>query len=290
MILLLGSSGYIGAAFQLYFKANDIEFTTCSVRYPLNVSIFRNTLIRNKVTHVINCTGFVGQPNVDSCELDRDQTLLANSILPKTLSNVCAEHGVKFIHVSSGCIYSDHRCDLGLAPQKEFTEDDIPNFCFDQSRYSWYSATKALGEDLLCKNGDLIVRVRIPFNEEVNPRNYISKILQYPVLLNATNSFSHLDEFVAATFELRNNWGTFNLTQPGYLTTKQVVEMLQKHGLAKDKMFFKGIKDFELTVKTPRSNCVLSSSKAILSDIKLTCLEDSLENAISVYKFNLNAK
>jgi dTDP-4-dehydrorhamnose reductase len=286
MIFLLGSTGYVGEAFAKFFNNNDINYTTYRIRYPFDANEFRNFLLRNKITHVFNCAGYTGKPNVDACEMQKDETLLANAILPKQIADICCKHHIEMMHVSSGCIYTDVNCDQALAPFKEYNETDAPNFCFDSDKYSWYSATKALGEQLIRDYSATVVRLRIPFNGETNMRNYIDKIIKYPVLLNATNSFSQLDEFVAAAFELRNAKGIYNLTQPGYLTTKRIIEMLQQHGIAKDKLYFRNIDNFNASVKTPRSNCVLDSSRAIRCGVKLTPIEDAMQQAIDEYIFN----
>lgn len=288
MILLLGATGYVGRAFEKYFKSNNIDFLTHSVRFPLNVNELRKVCLRNKVSTIYNCAAYVGKPNVDACELNKDAALMANALLPQQLLKFCNDYAIYLVHVSSGCIFMDDNCDQALPPAREFTERDAPNFCFDASKYSWYSGTKALGEHLIKKNYDAtIVRLRIPFNAENDERNYISKIIKYPVLLNATNSFSQLNEFVAAAHNLERQGGIFNVTQPGYLTTKQVVEMLAKRNLVCDKLYFKNIQDFDKTVKTPRSNCVLDSSLAIRTGIKLTPIEDAMQQAIDEYSFNL---
>lgn len=286
MILLLGSTGYVGSAFAQFFNKNKIDFTTACIRYPFDANEFRTLLLRNKVTHVFNCAGFTGKPNVDACELHKDATLLANAVLPKQIAEICCNHSINMVHVSSGCIYTDCNCEQGFAPLMEYDELSPPNFCFDSNKYSWYSACKALGEQLIAHYNPTVVRLRIPFNGETSERNYIHKIVKYPVLLNATNSFSQLNEFVAAAFELRDAPGTYNLTQPGYLTTKQVVAMLQQRGLASDKLYFRNIQEFNASVKTPRSNCALDSSKAIRCGVKLTPIQDAMQQAIDEYIYN----
>lgn len=288
MILLLGATGYVGKAFEKYFKSNDINFLTCSIRFPLNTNELRKVCLRNKVSAIYNCAAYVGKPNVDACELNKDAALMANAFLPQQLRKFCNDYAISLLHVSSGCIFTDDACDQAHAPTREFTEKDKPNFCFDSSKYSWYSGTKALGEQLIEKDYNVtIVRLRIPFDGENDERNYISKIIKYPILLNATNSFSQLNEFVAAAHNLQHAVGIYNLTQPGYLTTKQVVEMLAKRNLVSNKLYFKNIEDFEKTVATPRSNCVLDSSFAIREGINLTPIEDAMQLAIDEYAFNL---
>lgn len=288
MILLLGSSGYVGQAFIKYFRSQNIEYTTATVRFPLDRSAFRSRLLKGRITHVINCTGAIGSPNVDACESARDNILLANAILPQQLAQCCEEVAIKFIHISSGCIFNDIACEQGQKPQREFTESDDPTFCFNSSKYSWYSATKDLGETLIKDiSNTLICRLRIPFNGDISARNYIHKICQYPILLNATNSFSNIDEFVAAVIKLYNHQGIYNLTQPGYMTTRDIISILQQNNLCKDKLFFRTIEEFEKTVATPRSNCVLNSTKAIRHGAVLTPIEDSMRKSIEQYAYNI---
>lgn len=288
MILLLGATGYVGKAFEKYFKSNDIDFLSYSIRFPLNVNDIRNVCLRNKISAIYNCAAYVGKPNVDACELNKDAALMANAFLPQQLRKFCNDYAINLVHVSSGCIFTDGACDQAQAPTREYIETDEPNFCFDSSEYSWYSGTKALGEHLIKDDYNVtIVRLRIPFDDENSDRNYITKIIKYPILLNATNSFSQLNEFVAATHNLQHTPGIFNLTQPGYLNTKQVVEMLIKHNLTTNKLYFKNIDDFKKTVATPRSNCVLDSSRAIRNGIKLTPIADAMQLAIDQYAFNL---
>ena len=288
MIILLGSTGYVGSTFAKYSNQNKIDYTPASARFPLNVQKFQEAIIRTGARAVFNCAGFAGSPNVDSCELAENKvpTLQANALLPKQIARVCSDLGVQLVHISSGCIYTDPQCDNARPPFIQFDESSISNFGFNTSKCSWYSGTKALGEDLIRNsNNTLITRLRIPFNGDVSPRNYISKLINYNVLLNSANSFSNLDEYVKGTYDLYDNGhcGIFNLTQPGYLNTKEVVEILKKYSLVRDKSYFKDIEAFEKITVAPRSNCVLNSSKALRCGIKLTHVVQSFEQAAFDY-------
>jgi dTDP-4-dehydrorhamnose reductase len=291
MILILGATGYVGSALSKFLDANGEPYTTYTVRFPFDRSEFKRHIIKNSVDVVINCAGFTGKPNVDECEKEglKIECLNANALLPHMVTEVCNDLRCRLVHVSSGCIFTDAMCDKGHKPSFEFTEDDKPNFTFADNNCSWYSGTKALGEDLL-GNDACIARLRIPFNGDINPRNYISKLIQYPKLLNATNSFSQLDEFVAGLFQLSTAYfnGPINLTQPGYMTTIEVVELLRKYNLlTSNKDWFESPEEFLSHVIAPRSNCVLDSSKAYREGIKLTPIQDAMEEAISKYAYNL---
>ena len=289
MILLLGATGYVGNAFKKYFDTNKINYCTYQIRFNFDEHNLIKFITANKVTAIFNCAGYTGKPNVDTCETNKVETLQANAFLPKQLDRICHKLSIKLVQISSGCIYNDTQCEQGLPPITEYRDFDTPNFTFLDKKASWYSGTKALGETLINDGYNLICRLRIPFNGDINPRNYITKIVNYSNLLNSTNSFSQLEEFVAAVHRLYkfNLGGIFNVTQPGYMTTKEVVELLQKHEVITcDKQYFKSIEEFESTCAAPRSNCVLDSSFTELYT-KLTPIKQAMEEAIIKYKQQL---
>jgi dTDP-4-dehydrorhamnose reductase len=101
----------------------------------------------------------------------------------------------------------------------------------------------------------------------------------------ATNSLSQLDEFsdaCVASWTQRVPFGTYNLTNPGSVTTRDVVRLIQKNGLSnRDFQFFESDDQFmKLAAKTPRSNCVLDSTKAIAAGLPLSPIEEALEKAM----------
>ena len=109
--------------------------------------------------------------------------------------------------------------------------------------------------------------MRIPFNHEPSPRNYLKKLLNYENLLEAENYVSHLEEFCQKCIECFTKVigpRIYNMTNPRSVTTNQVTEWMIQDGL-RDKHFnlFKTEEEFmDKAAKVPRSNCVLDTSKA----------------------------
>jgi dTDP-4-dehydrorhamnose reductase len=280
MIYLLGGSGYVGSAYQARLQRKGQPFR--NVRRAdfdyTNQAALTALLRREKPAFLINAAGYTGKPNVDACELHKSECLLGNSVLPGTVASACAEAGVPWGHVSSGCIFSGARPD-----GSGFIETDPPNFTFRTNHCSFYSGTKALGEEVLAGFPSVYLwRLRIPFNQVDQPRNYLSKLLRYSRLLEATNSISQLDEFVAATlacWEQRVPFGTYNVTNPGQVTTHEVVALIKKTGVsAKNFEFFRDEAEFMRTAaKTPRSNCVLDSAKLAATGLQLTEVHEAVE-------------
>jgi len=279
MIYLLGGSGYVGQAYQALLSRKGIPFRNLKrseVDYT-DARILAEALRAGKPEFLINAAGYTGKPNVDACELRKAECLFGNAVLPGIVADACTRAGVPWGHVSSGCIYSGARPD-----GSGFREGDAPNFTFRSNHCSFYSGTKALGEEVLAGQPDVYIwRLRIPFDHVENPRNYLTKLMRYPRLLEATNSISELAEFVAGTFacwEKRVPFGAYNVTNPGAVTTHEVVDFIRQSGVCKkDFAFFKNEDEFMLlAAKTPRSNCVLDPGKLAAVGIELTEVHEAI--------------
>jgi dTDP-4-dehydrorhamnose reductase len=286
-IWILGASGYVGSAYQRLLESLGIPFRALP-RQDLdyyNLPELTTALHQARPAFLVNCAGYTGKPNVDACELHKTECLLGNAILPGVLRQACEATGTPWGHISSGCIFTGRRAD-GAG----FRETDAPNFSFRTNNCSFYSGTKALGEEVLAGAKDCFIwRLRIPFNEVDSPRNYLTKLIRYERLLEAENSLSQLDEFVRATWECwekRVPFGIYNVTNPGSVTTHEVVELIKKSGVSKKEFqFFTDETDFmQKAAKTPRSNCVLDSSKLLASGIVMHQVHDAIARALKNWK------
>ena len=284
MYIILGKNGYIAEAIVKELKSRGLPHVAWSrtdVDYTHQVELEYALLTETEAQdiHIINCAGYIGKPNVDACELAKADCIEGNVLFPAMLSSLCARNEYNLTHISSGCIYGGY--------EKHFTEEDPSNFDFQNG--SFYSGTKALAEKVVKKNNPnaYIFRLRIPFDEFECGRNYITKLLRYDKLLNAENSLSHRADFAKYTIELIEQdvpKGIYNITNKGSATTKQVVELLQKHNKTKKNFeFFDNLDNFLSEVTAPRSNCVLDTSK-IEQYIKIRTAEEALEEAISKYE------
>jgi dTDP-4-dehydrorhamnose reductase len=313
MILLLGGTGYIGGAFVAELRRRGVDFQNLS-RKQLDYTRYApllDCLRAQKPAFLINCAGYTGKPNVDACELDKAGTLLGNALLPQTIAHACATAGIPWGHISSGCIFSgakiaNHdgvraekdmtRADLhALAEARSpailgFSETDTPNFSFRDLPCSFYSGSKALGEEAIAGVGQSYVwRLRIPFDEFDNQRNYLSKIQRYSKVYENVNSISHRGDFARVCLDLwerRAPFGTYNVTNPGFVTTRQVVELIEKHLRPARKFeFWSNDEEFyKIAAKTPRSNCVMDVSKLLATGVKIRTVEEALEHSLKNWR------
>jgi dTDP-4-dehydrorhamnose reductase len=310
MILLLGGTGYVGEAFLRELVSRGLEFRNVrrSESDYGNFDILLGLLRVVKPTFLVNCAGYTGKPNVDACEVAKADTLVGNTLLPQTIAQACAAVGVPWGHVSSGCIYSGAKVvgedgtvrvekDMtqpemrGLAERtperiRGFTEEDVPNFSFRDGPCSFYSGTKALGEEAITGIGTSYVwRLRIPFDEFDGPRNYLSKVQRYSKVYDNLNSISHREDFAKACLDL---WqvgapaGIYNVTNPGWVTTRKVVQRLEAILKPSKRFeFWESDEEFyRVAAKTPRSNCVMDGTKLLRAGVVMRPVEEALEHAL----------
>ncbi|MFZ0826501.1 MAG: sugar nucleotide-binding protein [Verrucomicrobiia bacterium] len=313
MILLLGASGYIGQAFVLELQRRGEKFIPLARRETdyTRFDVLREFLNATRPAFVINAAGYTGKPNVDACELARADTLAGNTLLPQTIAHACAAAGIPWGHVSSGCIFSGAKVTTagGIHAEKDmtqpelrvlaekspaavhgFAETDTPNFSFRDGPCSFYSGTKALGEEALAGIGRSYVwRLRIPFDEIDGARNYLSKVQRYAKVYDNVNSISHRADYVKACLDLwklRAPFGIYNVTNPGFVRTRQVVALVEK--ILKPARKFAYWQDdeefYRVAAKTPRSNCVMDVSKLLAAGVKIRPVMEALEDSLRNWK------
>jgi dTDP-4-dehydrorhamnose reductase len=114
------------------------------------------------------------------------------------------------------------------------------------------------------------------------------------------NSISHRADFVKACLDLwerRAPFGTYNVTNPGFVTTRHVVEAIEKRFSSPNGSLSTGkatTEFYKVAAKTPRSNCVMDVSKILAAGVKIRPVERSarrfaqeLETGIALSTMNL---
>jgi len=310
VILLIGASGYLGHAFAAELRRRRVPFlpvTRQSLDYS-KFSLLFNYVRRLRPEFIINAAGYPGSPNIDTCEHAREETLHANMLLPQQIAHVCALTKTPWGHVSSGGIFCgakievngevhierdlsqpDVRRFLELHPEalRGFTEQDEPNFSFLSPPCSFYSGTKALGEQVISDTGECYVwRPALPFDEGDHPRNFISKLQHYAKIFDQIISASHTRDFAAACLDLweaRADFGTYHVANPGFISTRRVAEMIHARLCPdRDFEFWESADEFySHAAKELRPNCLLDVSKLLNAGIALRPVEAALDATLA---------
>ena len=283
--ILIFGHGFVGQHLTRYLQSKTLK-VVCLSRAEFNY--FNLSLVKTKIQElkpkvVINCSGMTGKPNVDACENEKDKCMIYNSVLPIILELATKECSIPFINISSGCIYTGY--------EKDYTEEDVPNFGLYTASSSTYSKSKHLAEITLDKKHTTVFRLRMPFCKYNSPRNYLNKLLNYDNLISYKNSMTNLEDFcifvekfIVQQYHVTNP-GIYNVVNPFALEAKQIVLILKEYGL--QNLNWKFVEIENLCLKANRSNCVLSTEKIDKLGLRLPQARQSIElcaSALSLQK------
>ncbi|MDO8580968.1 MAG: sugar nucleotide-binding protein [Candidatus Omnitrophota bacterium] len=266
-ILIVGK-GYIGT-----HLAQTLQCPVSGQRISSFKDIQR-LLDRYRPNTIINCIGHTGKRNVDDCELELDQTLSANTFVPILLAEAAWRKNIKFVHISSGCIYHYH-----YGKQEPIDEDRIPDY-YDL----YYSRTKIYAENVLTQMAKrcniLIARVRVPLDDAPHPKNLLTKLIRYQKIIDVPNSVTYLPEFVNAMKHLLrlNAEGIYNIVLKDALYYPDLLTLYQKY--VPDYRFkVIPLRNLELV----RTNLVMSARKLANSGFHVSSTKDILKKCVQRY-------
>ena len=182
-----------------------------------------------------------------------------------------------FIHIGSGCIYDGY--------EKEYTEQDTPNFGIYSDKSSFYSKTKHISENILMQDSrTAIVRLRIPFDGVPGPKNYFTKMLAYDNLIDFRNSRTSITSLCAFINMLKSDFmpGIYNAVHSNPLTTSEVLAVMNYYGLNNPN--WKTVEYKDIPIRANRSNCVLSTKKIEQCGLALGDELDAIKRELNIYK------
>ena len=266
-ILVLGK-GFIG---EMLEKALQCSITD---QYISSLKDAQKIIEDFKPKVLINCIGSTGENNVDDCEKDPDETLMANTFVPIILSEVALRYNIKLVHISSGCIYH-----FNYSEDEPIVEDKIPDF-FEL----FYSRTKIYSEQILNtlakKYPILIVKIRIPLVGFPHPKNILTKLIQYKSVIDVPNSITYIPDFVVALEHLINMEaeGIYNVVNKGGLQYPELLDIYKKYAPDFNYKII-GLKELGLV----RTNLILSTDKLEKTEFKIRDIHDVLEECIKNY-------
>jgi 3,5-epimerase/4-reductase len=210
-----------------------------------------------KPTHVLNCAGVTGRPNVDWCEDNKETTIRSNVIGVLTLIDCCSLKNIHVTNYATGCIY--HYDDKHPIGGPLFTEESEPNFAG-----SFYSKQKAIVEKIIREYSNVLtLRLRMPISDDLSPRNFVTKIASYDCVVDIPNSMTVLYDLLPASIAMAtaNLTGVFNFTNPGAISHNEVLTLFEKY--VRPGFTWKNftIEEQAKVIKAGRSNCHLDTTK-----------------------------
>ena len=214
MIIIYGSTGYMGSAIVEECDRRNLEWSSGGRQ---DTGDFFEYLADREDDLVINAAAFIPQPTVDECKNHMPDTILGNVVWPTVLARQCETHDVPLIHLSTACIYDE---------QRQYTEDDEPTRGWD-GHCGFYVGTKLLAERIVREyEQHYILRLRVPFDEQDHPRNYLTKLASFDKVYEHENSLTHRGDFAKWVLDLWENrapFGTYHCVNTGTMSARTTV-------------------------------------------------------------------
>ena len=234
-VLVYGSKGWIGNQFIEILKNNHINFTEGQSRTD-NEFTLKDEITSLAPTHVVS---FIGRTHgkidnkiyttIDYLEQEGKlvENMRDNLFSPLLLANICHKHNVHYTYLGTGCIFKFDETHPFGKEENGFTEDSLPNF-FGSS----YSIVKGFTDRLMHLYEDKVLnlRIRMPITGNKNPRNFITKIVNYEKVCSVPNSMTVLPELLPYVLDMMKNktTGTMNLTNPGLISHNEILQMYKE--------------------------------------------------------------
>ena len=234
-VLVYGSKGWIGNQFIEILKNNHINFTEGQSRTDSEVTL-SDEITTHAPTHVVS---FIGRTHgkidnkiyttIDYLEQEGKlvENMRDNLFSPLLLANICHKKNIHYTYLGTGCIFKFDETHPFGKEENGFTEDSLPNF-FGSS----YSIVKGFTDRLMHLYEDKVLnlRIRMPITGNKNPRNFITKIVNYEKVCSVPNSMTVLPELLPYVLDMMKNktTGTMNLTNPGLISHNEILQMYKE--------------------------------------------------------------
>jgi dTDP-glucose 4,6-dehydratase len=237
-ILIYGHKGWIGQQFVDILKnLSDVDYVLGMARVE-NYDALNNEVELVNPTHIVSFIGRthgkIGDKVYSTIDyLEQKGKLLENVrdnlYAPMNLALLAQAKNIHYTYLGTGCIFKFDNDDCRPFGKEEngFTEDDIPNFFG-----SGYSTVKGFTDQLMHRfnKNVLNLRIRMPITDEENPRNFITKIVNYEKICSIPNSMTVLPELLPLALKLmrEKHTGTLNLTNPGLISHNEMLAMYKE--------------------------------------------------------------
>jgi dTDP-4-dehydrorhamnose reductase len=281
-VLHYGSNGWIGNMLYDIMVQQGIAVIRGASRADDEAEVMHE-LNKEKPTHVL-CTlgrthGVIdGVPigTIDYLEYpDKlQENVRDNLYAPLQLALLCERMRIHFTYLGTGCIF-EYDYDKG---KTVFDENDKPNF-FGSS----YSTVKGFTDRLMHMFGKttLNARIRMPITKESNPRDFITKIVNYKKICSIENSMTYLDEMLPVLVNLMKagHTGTVHLTNPGTICHNTILELYKELVNPTHTWENMSIEEQNAVLKSKRSNNAMVCSSCVephvspIQDAIMTVLE-----------------
>jgi 3,5-epimerase/4-reductase len=289
-VLIFGGNGWIGSKVVDLLQGMNIKCITSLCRADDINMIKRELDLIGNVTHVMS---FIGRTHgvyenqvigtIDYLEKPGKlvDNMKDNLFSPIALAELCKQRNIHFTYLGTGCIFEYDEQHLFGDTSTGFVESDLPNFV--GSSYSIVKGYTDRMMQLMYSETALNARIRMPITDELDsPRNFITKIINYPKVCSIPNSMTVLDELLPVLIDLalRRQVGTVNLTNPGLISHNEILSMYKEIVDPEFTWANFTIEEQNQILASKRSNNCLDTTKLVSLCPNVLPIQESVRNVI----------
>lgn len=231
--LVYGHQGWIGQQVTKLLKPyKEGEFLALGkARIDDYEGVLRD-IIQSKPTHIISLTGrthgTINGKEITTIDYLEQPGKLVENIRdnlygPWNLAKICDDLNLHLTYLGTGCIF-EYDAQHPYGDEKTgFKPQSAPNF-FGSS----YSIVKGFTDQMMKQYPRVLnIRIRMPITDDVSPRNFITKIVNYQKICSVPNSMTVLPELLPIMIDMakQGKTGTVNLVNPGLITHNEILQM-----------------------------------------------------------------
>jgi UDP-glucose 4,6-dehydratase len=219
-VLVWGGRGWIGGLFEKELRTQGWEVCHAASRADYREAVAAEIASVNP-SHLVSLIGRTHGPGFSTIDyLEQpgklQENMRDNLYGPLVLAEAARRAKKHLLYMGTGCIFTGPEDEL-------FTETAEPNFFG-----SAYSTVKGFTDRLMAAYPEVLnVRIRMPIHSQDNPRNFITKIIQYQKINSIPNSMSVLDDIIPLLVKAMEDrvGGTLNAVNPGVLEHSEILRM-----------------------------------------------------------------
>ncbi|KAF8360730.1 hypothetical protein PRIPAC_87653, partial [Pristionchus pacificus] len=234
-VVIFGGRGYVGQELQKILTARKIPYHLATTKPGTSTDEeVEKELVQLGGTHVVCCTGRTHGPGCNTIEYleggpeKTSENVRDNMFSVNSLAQISRRLGFHHTYIGTAYIFAyDEQHPVG---GKAFKEDELPTF-FGSS----YSVVKGYTDrqmEYYNRWENINARITLPLTfDTTQPRNLLTKIVNYKELLGLPVSLSILPDCLGALVDLmaQRYQGNLNLVNPGPLSLYEIVKLYKEH-------------------------------------------------------------
>ena len=222
---------------------------------------------------VINCAAIA---NLEKCEEDKLNSYMVNTLGPINLLASCKNDNIKFVHISSGCLFDGN--------ERSSDEQTTPD------PKVWYTRNKMWADDFIINYGYanyLILRPRQMISKVPHPTNMLTKFASMSKIaaIQEANSITCIEDFALMVDHLINfnATGVYNCANEGTLTPHDIA-MAVKNTINPDlEVGITTYEEFLSILQNKRVNTILNIDKLKLTGFTPRSSKEALQWCVKNY-------